>query len=443
MFFSSLKREQKEAVGLLSIGTFLEYFDLMLYVHMAVLLNELFFPKMDPNSTALISAFAFCSTFVFRPFGALIFGRIGDKIGRKATVIITTTMMAFSCILMANLPTYAEIGIAASWIITICRIFQGISSVGEIVGAELYITETTSPPLQYPLVSLIAVASVIGTTAALAIASLVTSFGLNWRIAFWMGAGIAMVGAVARTALRETSEFVDAKRRIQTKIDNSQADIKKLKEDPIFSESTNTKTTLYLFLINCSWPACFYFAYIHCGNVLKNSFSYSPEAIIHHNLLVSLIQFLGLLFITFLSYKVYPLKILKVKLKIFSVFIVFFPYLLETASSPFYLFLMQSFIVLFALDTVPAVSIFFKVLPIFKRFTYSSFIYALSRALVYIITSFGIIYLTKIFGHYGLLFVIFPINVGGALGLLHFENLAKATDNSHQKSSESLERIEA
>lgn len=359
MFFSSLKREQKEAVGLLSIGTFLEYFDLMLYVHMAVLLNELFFPKMDPNSTALISAFAFCSTFVFRPFGALIFGRIGDKIGRKATVIITTTMMAFSCILMANLPTYAEIGIAASWIITICRIFQGISSVGEIVGAELYITETTSPPLQYPLVSLIAVASVIGTTAALAIASLVTSFGLNWRIAFWMGAGIAMVGAVARTALRETSDFVDAKRRIQTKIDNSQADIKKLKEDPIFSESTNTKTTLYLFLINCSWPACFYFAYIHCGNVLKNSFSYSPEAIIHHNLLVSLIQFLGLLFITFLSYKVYPLKILKVKLKIFSVFIVFFPYLLETASSPFYLFLMQSFIVLFALDTVPAVSIFF------------------------------------------------------------------------------------
>lgn len=112
---SSLNREQKEAVGLLQIGTFLEYFDLMLYVHMAVLLNELFFPKTDPHTASLITAFAFCSTYVLRPFGALIFGWIGDNIGRKSTVIITTTMMAISCMLMANLPTYAQIGISAAF----------------------------------------------------------------------------------------------------------------------------------------------------------------------------------------------------------------------------------------------------------------------------------------------------------------------------------------
>lgn len=75
----SLTKEQKEAVGLLSIGTFLEYFDLMIYVHMAVLLNELFFPKADTNTAAIYSASAFCSTFVFRPFGALVFGWMGDK----------------------------------------------------------------------------------------------------------------------------------------------------------------------------------------------------------------------------------------------------------------------------------------------------------------------------------------------------------------------------
>ena len=63
----SLNREQKEAIGLLQIGTFLEYFDLMLYVHMAVLLNELFFPKTDPHTAALLSAFAFCSTFCQPP----------------------------------------------------------------------------------------------------------------------------------------------------------------------------------------------------------------------------------------------------------------------------------------------------------------------------------------------------------------------------------------
>lgn len=72
-----LTKQQKEAIGLLSIGTFLEYCDLMLYVHMAVLLNELFFPKYDPHTAALLSAIAFCSTFVARPIGALLFGWIG------------------------------------------------------------------------------------------------------------------------------------------------------------------------------------------------------------------------------------------------------------------------------------------------------------------------------------------------------------------------------
>ena len=103
---SNLKRDQKEAIGLLQIRTFLEYFDLMLYVHMAILLNEFFFPKTDPHTAALLSAFAFCSTYVLRPIGALIFGYLGDNIGRKATVIITTTMMSVSCIIMATLPTY-------------------------------------------------------------------------------------------------------------------------------------------------------------------------------------------------------------------------------------------------------------------------------------------------------------------------------------------------
>jgi len=112
--FSSLNRHQKEAIGLLQIGTFLEYFDLMLYVHMAVFLNELFFPKTDPHTSALLAAFAFCSTWVLRPFGALIFGWIGDNIGRKSTVVITTMMMALSCVIMASAPTYAQIGIGAA-----------------------------------------------------------------------------------------------------------------------------------------------------------------------------------------------------------------------------------------------------------------------------------------------------------------------------------------
>ncbi len=106
---TKLTKEQKEAVGLLSIGTFLEYFDLMLYVHMAVLLNELFFPKTDPFTASILSVFEFCSTYFLRPFGALIFGWIGDKFGRRIIVMMTTFIMACSCCIMAILPTYAQI----------------------------------------------------------------------------------------------------------------------------------------------------------------------------------------------------------------------------------------------------------------------------------------------------------------------------------------------
>ena len=95
---SSLTSQQKQAIGLLSIGTFLEYFDLMLYIHMAVLLNGLFFEPSDPFTASLYTAFAFCSTYVLRPLGALVFGWIGDNVGRKHTVVITTAMMSISCV---------------------------------------------------------------------------------------------------------------------------------------------------------------------------------------------------------------------------------------------------------------------------------------------------------------------------------------------------------
>jgi len=152
---TKLTREQREAVGLLSIGTFLEYFDLMLYVHMAVLLNELFFPKTDPYTSSLLTAFAFCSTYVLRPVGALIFGWIGDRIGRKFVVIITTAMMGISCFVMSIVPTYAQIGIVASYLVTVCRIVQGFSSLGEIVGAEIYLTEFIKPPKRYAAVAFV------------------------------------------------------------------------------------------------------------------------------------------------------------------------------------------------------------------------------------------------------------------------------------------------
>jgi MFS family permease len=104
---------------------------------MAFMLNNLFFPPTDTHTQSLLSAFTFCTSFIFRPFGALLFGYIGDKYGRRITVIITTLLMAITCLIMSMAPTYNQVGITAVWIITCCRIVQVITSMGEITAAQL------------------------------------------------------------------------------------------------------------------------------------------------------------------------------------------------------------------------------------------------------------------------------------------------------------------
>lgn len=433
--FSSLKYDQKEAIALLQVGTFLEYFDLMLYVHMTVLLNELFFPKTEPHTAALLAAFAFCSTFVMRPFGALLFGWIGDNIGRKATVIITTMLMAVSCIVMANLPTYAQVGITASWVVTICRLIQGVSSLGEKVGAEIYLTESIKIPLKYPLVSLITVSSSIGSMTALGVATLFTLSGFDWRIAFWIGALIAIVGTAARTRLRETPDFVDLKRRMKKAIEQARedgmtkaADLLK-KTNPIWKEKCSKKTLFSYFCICCSTPICFFFTYIYCSSILRDVFEYSTSAIIRHNFALSAIDFIGLVFFSVLSYKINPLKILYFRLTVYVPFMFTLPYALTHMQSPVTLFMLQSIMLIFSPTESPATAIFLIHFPIFKRFTGASLMYALSRVFIYILVSFGFVYLTELLNHWGLLVIMIPLAIGFYLGVHHFVKLEELRES--------------
>lgn len=439
--FSSLRRDQKEAIGLLQIGTFLEYFDLMLYIHMAVLLNDLFFPKTDPHTASLIAAFAFCSTYVLRPFGALLFGWIGDHIGRKTTVIMTTMMMAVSCLIMANLPTYSQIGISAAWIVTICRILQGLSSMGEIIGAEIYLTEITKPPASYPIVGLIACSAALGAMFALLVGSLVTTQGFNWRLAFWVGAGIALVGSVARTRLRETPDFVDMKRRIQKAIEDSSHDglgkaAELLKSTNItFKEKVDKKTAVSFLMASLPWAVWFYFVYVYCSEILKNKFGFTAGQIIYNNLLISIFQLVNTFISCYLSYKINPIKILKIKYLILSSFIILTPYLLYKMSSADDVFYIQAIFILFAYSIFPASPIIYNHIPIFKRFTYSAFTYAFARALAYIITSFTFVYATESLGYYGLWAIMIPVSIMYIFGLKHFEKLEHETRHDNPETA--------
>ena len=245
--FSTLTKNQREAVGLLQIGTFLEYCDLMLYVHLAVLLNELFFPKTDPKTAALLSAFAFCSTYMLRPFGALFFGYIGDQLGRKVAIILSTFLMAVACFFMSILPTYEEIGIFASIAMIACRILQSFSATGEVIGAEIYLSELIKPPASYQIVSWVVEMCTLAGFAPLLAASLILKCNASWRTIFMFGGMIAISGAVARRKLRESPDFV--KSQLQ-------------KQNTDYHVISN-RTSLAYFLTYTGYPLCFYLTYIY------------------------------------------------------------------------------------------------------------------------------------------------------------------------------------
>ena len=112
-----------------------------------------------------------------------------------------------------------------------------------------------------------------------------------------------------------------------------------------------------------------------------------------------------------ISYKIYPLKILKIKVFIFFPFIIFCPYLLNNINNSSDLFFIQLFVAMFAISSTPAIPIFFSHFTIFKRFTYASLIYALSRAFIYVFCSFGLVYLVEFLGYWGISVIMIPLSI--------------------------------
>ncbi len=404
------------------IGNALEFYDFTLCGVFINILGKKFFPSENEFAALLGGIFAFSAAFWTRPLGAILFGFIGDRFGRKQALSLSVLLMALSCIIiMANLPTYEQIGITAAWLVTFCRILQGLSSMGEIVGANIYLTEITKPPLRYPIVALTDTASSLGGMVALLVATLATSIQFNWRSVFWIGSAIALAETMARTKLRETPEFVMFKNEQSKK---NQTLIKNLeKETFVDAKKIRTKVLLHYFMLSCASPLCFYITYFYCPSVLKNSFGYSTEQCIQQSFIISIFAMMSLTTCAFASYKMHPLIVLKIKFWIFFPFMFLMPYLLT--KSHYMVFAVQFVSIVFSLTITPAYPILYKYIPVLQRFTNASFIYAVSRAATYIITSFGVIYITNIFSHYGLWIIMIPISIGYYCGVGYFTKLEK------------------
>lgn len=196
------------------IGTVVEWYDFFLYGTMAALVfNREFFPTFDPLIGTLVAFSTFAAGFVTRPLGGVVFGHLGDRIGRKSMLVVTMTIMGLSTFAMGLLPTYAQIGVAAPVLLLFLRMLQGIGLGGEWGGAVLLCVEhapdgrrgwySSWPQLGVPiglLLSTLAVSTVsrLGDDALL---------GWAWRVPFLVSIVLVAIGLFIRLRISEPPAF--------------------------------------------------------------------------------------------------------------------------------------------------------------------------------------------------------------------------------------------
>ncbi|WP_396328366.1 MFS transporter [Burkholderia anthina] len=201
-------------------GSAIEWFDYFLYGTVAALVfNKLFFPNFDPIVGLLLSYLSFSLTFFVRPIGGVVLSHIGDRIGRKKTLVLTLSMMGSATVLIGCLPTYGMIGAWAPVLLVLLRIIQGIGISGEWGGALLLAYEYAPkhrkalyacvPQLGVPLGMLLA-------TLAMTLMSLLPDqdfLSWGWRVPFVLSAALVFLGLWIRRGIGETPEFSEAKKR--------------------------------------------------------------------------------------------------------------------------------------------------------------------------------------------------------------------------------------
>jgi MFS family permease len=205
-------------IGASAAGTTIEWYDFYLYGVLAVFFAQHFFPPGN-EVAALLSALAtFGAGFAVRPFGAVIFGRIGDLIGRKFTFLLTISIMGGATALVGLLPTYSAIGLLAPVLLVTIRLLQGLALGGEYGGAAIYVAEHSPDEKRGQMTSWIQTTATLGLLLALAVIGITrvslgeTAFEeWGWRLPFLLSAVLVAIALYIRLKLRETPLFTRLK----------------------------------------------------------------------------------------------------------------------------------------------------------------------------------------------------------------------------------------
>ncbi|MFJ2548188.1 MFS transporter [Pseudomonas sp. NPDC087612] len=255
---STSRREERKIIFASSLGTVFEWYDFFLYGALAAVISKQFFAGVNDTTAFIFALMAFAAGFLVRPFGALVFGRLGDMIGRKYTFLVTIVLMGLSTFAVGLLPTYASIGIAAPIILVVLRMLQGLALGGEYGGAATYVAEHAPPGKRGFHTGFIQSTATLGL-----LLSLLVVLGSRyisgdqfevwgWRLPFLLSIVLLGISTWIRMSMHESPAFV--KMKAQGKA--SKAPIRES-----FGSWPNLKVVLTaLFSINAGQAVTFYTA---------------------------------------------------------------------------------------------------------------------------------------------------------------------------------------
>ena len=203
-----------------AIGNVLEWYDFGLFGFFAPVISQLFFPSHDELASLVGTYGVYATGFLMRPLGGVVFGYIGDRMGRKRALELSVLLMAVPTTLMALLPTYAQAGVGASLLLTLFRLLQGLSVGGEYIGSMSFLSEHAPPGRRAFLGSFSSSSVILGSLLGSGVAALLTGllteadlFAWGWRLPFLGGIVIGLVGLWLRSGVDESPSFLEAREK--------------------------------------------------------------------------------------------------------------------------------------------------------------------------------------------------------------------------------------
>lgn len=389
----------------------LEVYDFTIFGFLASTIHKNYLSFMDSESALIVTYGLFAVGFIFRPLGAIIFGYIGDKFGRKKSLILSVSIMGISSLGMFLLPTYNVIGITSCYLIVLIRALQGISLGGEYSGAIIYAVEHVNKKRVGLVGAFVVSGCLLGVMLAKFVVSVLESPSLpeySWRFAFLMGFCLSLIGYFIRNNLSESPEFIELARSKEgySKIPLLEG----IKSFPI--------EVLAIIILIGTNGVNFYFVVIFLPDYLKKTNEIDIGSL---SLLTTIIPAIFAPIVGWVSDKLSRGTVLVTGLGLLILYTIFsLPTILQSANIQTIGLLILGYALLFSIQSGTVNTYSVEIFPTKYRFSCGAFCYAMGMALIGGTTPMiATLLSTKEFGIYYLQFYVIGVTViGFILGIV-------------------------